>query len=330
MSRLFGGPHFLVPTVLCSQGLGVRLHSLVDTGAQGFLFLNSTIAPSLSQALRTPIRKLPFKVHVKGFQDQITSPVTEYIRLHIVIDGRKVRNCPFIVVDLGSQDCIIGIKWLKRFKLKLDTEHSRLLWPEKYPRSYDPAPPLLMTLHQKAPQDHIMMDVQRRDQLWEKEDYRQRHSPQTRIQRFRSCLRLPKPRMHLPPQQIRIPSQSTPTVCTTISAISANAFHFSLQKPQNEFFTTSLYEINRVLEEVQTADDPENVQLLTERLPAKYAAYADVFSKREAESLPEHRPYDHKIVLEEPLPNSYSPLYKSNLEELEAIKKFVQDQLRHG
>jgi predicted aspartyl protease len=163
LSRLFGGPHFLVSTTLCSQGLGVRLHSLVDTGAQGFLFLNSNIAHSISQALRTPLRKLPFRVQVKGFQDQITSPVTQYLRLHMIIDGRKVRNCPFIVVDLGSQDCIIGIKWLKRFKLKLDTERSRLIWPEKYPRSYDPAPPLLMRLQQNTPQDTVMLDVQRRD-----------------------------------------------------------------------------------------------------------------------------------------------------------------------
>ena len=253
----------------------------------------------------------------------------------MIIDGRKVRNCPFIVVDLGSQDCIIGIKWLKRFKLKLDTEHSRLIWPERYPRSYDPAPPLLMTLQQKIPQDNVMMDVQRRDQLWEKEDYRQRHSPQARIQRFRGCLKIPKsricPQSSPPkPKQIRTRSQPIPTLNTTISAISANALHFSLRKPQNEFFTTSLYEINRVLEDVRSRDDPENARLLSERLPDRYAQFADVFSKREAESLPEHRPYDHKIVLEEPLPNSYSPLYKSNLEELEAIKKFVQDQLRHG
>ena len=65
--------------------------------------------------------------------------------------------------------------------------------------------------------------------------------------------------------------------------------------------------------------------MLKEQLPARYEKYADVFSKREAKSLLEHHLYNYKIVLKEPLPNSYSPLYKSNLEELEAIKKFVQD-----
>ena len=45
----------------------------------------------------------------------------------------------------------------------------------------------------------------------------------------------------------------------------------------------------------------------------------------ESETLLDYRPYDHKIILEGPLLNFYSPLYKLNLEELKATKKFVQD-----
>ncbi len=48
-----------------------------------------------------------------------------------------------------------------------------------------------------------------------------------------------------------------------------------------------------------------------------------MFSKIEAKTLLDYCPYDYKIVLEEPLLNYYSPLYKQNLEELEATKKFV-------
>ena len=252
----------------------------------------------------------------------------------MTIDGRKVRNCPFIIVDLGSQDCIIGIKWLKRFKLKLDTERTRLIWPEKYLRSYDPAPPILMSLHRKIPNKDVMRDVQRRDNLWEKDEFRQQNSPSTPLRRMRGVLKLPKFRSRplesltkplLPPRNA---SDLSPTKVTTIAALSANAFHFSMKQPQNEFFMTSLYEIERVIKELQ--DDPDNAQLLKDRLPARYQEYADVFNKSNSETLPEHRPYDHKIVLEEPLPNSYSPLYKQNLEELEATKKFVQDQLKHG
>jgi hypothetical protein len=51
-------------------------------------------------------------------------------------------------MDLGSQDCIIGVKWLRQFRLHLDTYRNRLLWPKGYPATYNAAPPILTTLAQ--------------------------------------------------------------------------------------------------------------------------------------------------------------------------------------
>ncbi|EMD58720.1 hypothetical protein COCSADRAFT_49560, partial [Bipolaris sorokiniana ND90Pr] len=48
------------------------------------------------------------------------------------------------------------------------------------------------------------------------------------------------------------------------------------------------------------------------------------------DQLPEHRPYDHKIVLTEPLPNQFSSLYKQSTEELQATKAFVMENLQKG
>jgi hypothetical protein len=101
-----------------------------------------------------------------------------------------------------------------------------------------------------------------------------------------------------------------------------------MKRPKNEFFTTSLYEIDRILADKK--DDAANLQMLQDRLPACYESYQDVFSKAAADQLPPHRSYDHKIVLEEPLPNAFSPLYKQNQEELEATKAYVQEHLRKG
>jgi lysine/ornithine N-monooxygenase len=85
-----------------------------------------------------------------------------------------------------------------------------------------------------------------------------------------------------------------------------------------------LYKIKRVLEEKKgVQDNLDNARLVQERLPPCYYQYQDVFSKTAAEELLEHWPYDHKIILEEPLPNSYSLLYKQNVKELEATKLYV-------
>lgn len=333
LSHLFRGPHFTISTYLCRNGLGVRLITLVDTGAQGYLFLNSRIAHSICSSLRTPIRKLPFKFTVRGYQDQITSPVTEYVRLHLTIDGRKLLNVPFLILDLGSQDCIIGNQLLRRFKILLDTERSRLIWPAKYPATYDPAPPILMQLHQPMPSQQVALDVQRRDALWRKEENRIANSPNS-INRIRGLLKVPsakrlmiKPDPGVVPKPVR--TLPPPTTTFQIALISANAFHFNLKRKENEFFTTSIYEIDRLIER-KMEEDVDNAKLVRERLPAFYQQYKDVFSKTAAEQLPEHRPYDHKIVLEEPLPNTFSPLYKQNLEELIATKQWVMDNLRFG
>jgi len=337
---LFGGKHFHASTVLCSRGYGVKLNSLVDTGAQGFLFLNSSIARPLSESLQVPIRRLPFKILVKGFQDQIQTPVDSYIRLHMRIDGRTIRNCPFVIMDLGSQDCIIGVKWLRQFRLQLDTYRNRFLWPKEYPATYDAAPPLLMTLAQPKSSQNVELDIARRDALWEQDEARRNQSPS--INRIRGILRVPKPRdiVPCPTNPTDPPPPAKPAIAPVpprtsghhrIAFISANGLHFNMKRKENEFFTTTLYEIDRVLEYKRSLrDDPDNVNLLRDRLPPVYEEYRDVFSKAAADQLPKHRFYDHKIVLTEPLPNAYSALYKQSIEELEATKKYLQDNLEKG
>ena len=340
LSNLLGGAHFRNSLVLCSKGYGVKLHSLIDTGAQGFLFLNSRVASSLSKSLHVPIQKLPYRIMVKGFSDRIRTPVDRYIRLHMKIDGRVFRNCPFVVMDLGSQDCIIGLKWLKRFKLHLNTELNRIVWPSKYPRNYEPMKTILMQLEQPVQDQEVERDINRRNALWDQDEYRRQMSPT--VHRIRGLLRLPRPFLpthksvplvrHTNPKPVR-PQPQTTNRTPSIALISANAFHFNMKRSSNEFFTTSLYEIERISDRhriPQNQDDPENAKLIQERLPPRYRSYRDVFSKTAADQLPEHRPYDHKIVLTEPLPNHYSPLYKLSLEELEAVKKYVLEHLQKG
>jgi predicted aspartyl protease len=307
------------------------VNSLVDTGAQGFLFLNSTIARSLSESLQVPIQRLPFKILVKGFQDQIQTPVDRCIRLHMRIDGRTIRNCPFVIMDLGSQDCIIGVKWLRQFRLHLDTYRNRLLWPTEYPATYDAAPPLLMTLAQPKYNQNVELDIARRDALWEQDEARRNYSPS--VNRIRGFLKIPKPRniASCHSQSVDLPDPIRTMVHPHIAIISANGLHFNMKQKENEFFTTTLYEIDRILENKRSLeDDPDNVDLLRDRLPPVYQEYRDVFSKAAADQLPKHRFYDHKIVLTESLPNAYSALYKQSIEELEATKKYLQDNLEKG
>jgi transposase InsO family protein len=100
---------------------------------------------------------------------------------------------------------------------------------------------------------------------------------------------------------------------------------------------TSLYEIDRFIQDKRRAleQDEEDINDKVNRVvPNEYHKWKDVFSKLDSDLLPEHRVgVDHKIELTEgsrPEDLKYSPLYKMTLEEAEACRKHIVDNLRKG
>jgi hypothetical protein len=96
------------------------------------------------------------------------------------------------------------------------------------------------------------------------------------------------------------------------------SFYYNLKRRTNEFFSTSLYEIDRLIE------DCLNLFLLIKEefvhVPEIYRDFIDIFSKIASDRLSPHRSYDHKIALEKENILTYSPLYKIFLEKLETLK----------
>jgi hypothetical protein len=90
-----------------------------------------------------------------------------------------------------------------------------------------------------------------------------------------------------------------------------------------QLFTVIIKNIDRYL---QNASPPKPRDLLPEELKD----YADVFSPKEAEKLPPHRNYDHNIRLQEGKTPSFGPLYPMFRNELIALKKWLEKNLRKG
>src|SRR5438552_10285940 len=64
------------------------------------------------------------------------------------------------------------------------------------------------------------------------------------------------------------------------------------------------------------------------QIPSEYHEFAEVFSKKESDKLPEHRPYDHRIQLEEgAIPPSAQPIYHLMPEELDVLRKYIDTNL---
>ncbi|KAI1000212.1 hypothetical protein K3495_g7982 [Podosphaera aphanis] len=143
-----------------------------------------------------------------------------------------------------------------------------------------------------------------------------------------------------------------------IAEISGPALHLNGRRPDNELFTTFIYEIDVLqkekYQEKEALDNQIALDTAVSRLsPNKHAVllaslqenlidepqvlehypdFSDVFPKAESDVLPPHRSYDHKIVLEGEGEKAlkYSPLYKMSLEELETAISWITDNLNKG
>jgi len=63
-------------------------------------------------------------------------------------------------------------------------------------------------------------------------------------------------------------------------------------------------------------------------VPEEYHKYADVFSKERADTLPNHRPYDLKIDLEDGAEPPLGRMYSLSQTEVQALHEFLNENLR--
>jgi hypothetical protein len=84
----------------------------------------------IAKFLGLKARRLPAAVKVKGYDGKTSNSITHILRLHFTVDRRRQYNVPFLILDLGSHDCIIGRKWFEYFNVLVDAKERRLHWPQ--------------------------------------------------------------------------------------------------------------------------------------------------------------------------------------------------------
>jgi predicted aspartyl protease len=131
-----GGKHFTFPCTVSLNGFAVSTYSLIDTGANGFVFIDESFAQLLFSKLGWKIEKLPFpSLPVKGYNGKQGTCITSYLRIHLTLDGRKIYNVPFLVLPLGSHDIIIGKSFLEYFEISPSVAKRSLHWPPNHPKT---------------------------------------------------------------------------------------------------------------------------------------------------------------------------------------------------
>jgi predicted aspartyl protease len=114
-----GGRHFTVPCTLSKNGYGITLSALVDSGANGFAFMDTACANDISTFLNLKPQPLIQSIIPKGFDGQPGKAVTHILTLHLSLDGQRQEDIPFIILDLGNHNVILGLKWMAYFNIWL-------------------------------------------------------------------------------------------------------------------------------------------------------------------------------------------------------------------
>jgi len=105
--------------------------------------------------------------------------------------------------------------------------------------------------------------------------------------------------------------------------IGSAPFNRLSQKPDMTIFAATLYDINKALAPKKEID-PATI------VPPQYHEFLSVFSREEAAQLPPHRPYDHRIPLEEGKVPPFGPLYGMSCDELLILKEYLESNLKKG
>jgi transposase InsO family protein len=128
--------------------------------------------------------------------------------------------------------------------------------------------------------------------------------------------------MHTVPAKIRQRlSPPGPLSQRDIFPISLRAASMYARRTNVKLFAVTIAQIKQMLSE---SNRPEPA------LPPEIADFSDVFSPKEADKLPPHRPGDHHIQLKEGSTLPFGPLYGMSREELKTLKEWLEENLQKG
>jgi predicted aspartyl protease len=106
---LLEGDAFTLSCTVSNNGLGIKTISLIDTGANGYTFVDTKFAKTIERFLGVKPTRLKDSYKVRGFDGQQATLITQYLELTLVIDQRRVQ-VPMLIVSLEDHDMILSCK----------------------------------------------------------------------------------------------------------------------------------------------------------------------------------------------------------------------------
>jgi len=124
----------------------------------------------------------------------------------------------------------------------------------------------------------------------------------------------------IPAVSVPAPPTSSPPKHLEVYAIDSAPFLRLARKKNHDLFAIFMRDIDKALKITPSVDSAT-------LLPPEYHDFLDVFSRELTDTLPERRPYDHKIQLQEGKTSTFEPLYDMSQDELRVLKKYLENNL---
>ena len=101
--------------------------------------MNTACAIDITKFFNLKTQPLIRPITARGFDGRQGKPVTHFLTLHLSLDGQRQEDIPFLILDLGNHDVILGLKWMSYFNIWLNPRDKRLMWPEDPDRIEPPS-----------------------------------------------------------------------------------------------------------------------------------------------------------------------------------------------
>ena len=104
------GDFFTFLYTISSNRLRIKIYTLINIRANKYTFINTEFAALATRFLNMKTQQLFILCNIRGFNSKMAQPITDYIKLTLLINKRQIKVL-ILVVRLGGQDIILGRKW---------------------------------------------------------------------------------------------------------------------------------------------------------------------------------------------------------------------------
>jgi hypothetical protein len=213
-------------------------------------------------------QRLPEPIYVKGYDGQSLKSVTHVLRLHLIVDGRRLPDLPLLILDLGTHDLILGRKWFDHLNVLVNCRNRCLEWPLDLEPSYSAVQEIPIAREvlrpSSGPDRQYDNEIATRETAFLREDerrasgrqvssfqptiLRRTHHFDTKDSLKRMTEELtntvrPKLEPYRKKAYIETPQGQSKPLTVDIAAIGAIGIHFNIKVLENKVFITSLHEI---------------------------------------------------------------------------------------